>query len=207
MDRAGLDETGPLENLFGAAEPMGLREKSRAPRFHQPQDVVRQIVEVRSGFFASQPATPYPDPQARTAAFDACFLDLAQACCLRKSEPQFQAILQWAFADPQRWLERSDLVAKLLWNLFQLADHYLLALQPINELLEKLERNQGKLGARALRVRRAIMARSWTEPELAQMIETEFQERADSRILADFVRIPEAMHQAIEAFARQHLKT
>jgi Ca-activated chloride channel family protein len=205
LGRAYLD--GLVGSRFDAEKQMRLREAPMAARSDQPQDVVRKIVEVPNGFFASMPAAPCPDPQARATAFDACFREISQRCCLRESEGEFLAVRQWAFADPQRWLERSTLVAALLWNLLKLADQHTLVLRPIDRLLFELERKHGRPRGTAIRVGSAIVARSWTEAELLAMIEAEFNERVDPRPVADYVRLRREMQQAIEAFARQHLKT
>ena len=174
---------------------------------HHHQRVIEEIVYVATGVFASQPATPYPDPQERTAAFETCFREVCQRCSLRECEVAWRQIMHWAFADQQRWLERSTLVAMLLENLLKLADKHQQAFEALCRQLVQVERSQGKPAGTAVRLRAAIVARSWTEVELVQTLRAEFKEGVDSRLVADYMRIPGEMRQEIEAFAQQHLKS
>ncbi len=177
------------------------------PPYNTPQQIVREIAEYSSKYFKVFQAPPQNDKLQRIGTFKQLFREISTHGGLRELEPGFLKIMEWAFADENRWRPRSELVARLLWDLWQLAEKREQAFEALCRQLVPLERKHSRPAETLFRLRSAIVARSWTEVELVQMLEAEFQERVDAQVVADYVRIPGEMSQAIEAFAEQHLKS
>jgi len=196
-----------MEEGITAPDQRRPRQRLMACRpYNTPRQIVGKIAEHSGKYFGSFQPPPHNDKSERIGAFQQLFREITEDNGLHGLEGGFRNIMQWAFSDQQHWEQRSTLVARLLMDLHRLVEQHKLALHRVCQQLLELEQKHAKAAGTVPRLRSEIVARSWTEVELVQMIEAEFHDHVDPQLVADYVRIPNEMRQTIEVFARQHLK-
>jgi hypothetical protein len=116
--------------------------------------------------------------------------------------------MDWAMennhVNPQM-LERTQKVAILVWELAAKAKQYEAASLEIMSRLMELNNKSRKSSDDFERLNRIYSCKPQTGQELMQIIEAEFHERVDEKLVTDYVQIPREIKRAIEDFAKQHL--
>ncbi len=177
-------------------------------RYDDPHDIIRAIVEHAGRTSGKSTPPPYNDAFERNRALNCLVLDIKNQTFLAGLSGLWIRIMDWAMennhVNPQM-LERTQKVAILVWELAAKAKQYEAASLEIMSRLMELNNKSRKSSDDFERLNRIYSCKPQTGQELMQIIEAEFHERVDEKLVTDYVQIPREIKRAIEDFAKQHL--
>ncbi|HWY32388.1 MAG TPA: VIT and VWA domain-containing protein [Candidatus Acidoferrum sp.] len=190
---------------FRRVEGQSLPTAGLSDPFDPYADIRRTMDQHICGLVAPQPA--HLDGKGeRMDSLQWFFSYISKDNLLQHLACQFELIMKWAFAGESNWLQRSDQVSRLLLDLHRLAAARKHAPGGLYQKLVEMERQHHRPNQPAIQVWQKVVNRLWTEAELVESLESQFQERLDSLLIADYVRFQNEIKGALEGFIKQHLK-
>jgi len=194
----GMSGSKSSDLTSGLCEELGSRR--------DPEDVLRAILANAGGGAGNQQPPKAPDWVERLRAFDQFFKQIAVESGLQVMEPAFLTILKWVCSEEKHRTARSELFARLLLDLWQMALKQGIAIAQLCRKLSSLERKGVKTSESPITLKIFGLGQWRTEANVLQLIDTEFKGTVDPAVVMPFFKIQNEMRQGIEDFARQHCK-